>query len=131
MMSNAEQRLDSILQRKDPCGAYFFFGDATRLRDDAARELIDAALDPATRDFNLSRFSGESAEAETLASALVMPNALVVVEDIESSRCSTPSGSSRRCDRSCWARSSNFPRGSCWSLRPRFPEDREPRSTAR
>jgi DNA polymerase-3 subunit delta len=73
MTSTSEDRLASILQGDDLCGAYFFYGDATRLRDDAARELIDAALDPATRDFNLNRFSGESTEAEALAAALAMP----------------------------------------------------------
>jgi DNA polymerase-3 subunit delta len=73
MTSTAEDRLASLLRSDELCGSYFFSGDAARLRDDAARELIDAALDPSTRDFNLSRFSGESADAEALAAALAMP----------------------------------------------------------
>lgn len=44
-----------------------------RLRDEAVSRLIDAALDPAMRDFNLDRFHGEDAEPEALAAALAMP----------------------------------------------------------
>ena len=35
--------------------AYYFHGDEDLLKDDTLRDLIGAALDPATRDFNLDR----------------------------------------------------------------------------
>lgn len=69
----AEGQLSRILEAGTPRGAFFLHGDATRLRDDAASRLIDAALDPATRDFNLDRFHGDSVEPQALAAALSMP----------------------------------------------------------
>jgi len=69
----AEAQLDRILGAGVSGGSFFLFGDAVRLRDDAARRLIDTALDPATRDFNMSQFRGESADPESLASAIAMP----------------------------------------------------------
>lgn len=69
----AEAGLDRLLAREDLSGAFFFHGDAHRLRDEAVRRLVDAALDPATRDFNLTVFRGGDADPEALASALAMP----------------------------------------------------------
>jgi DNA polymerase-3 subunit delta len=69
----AEAQLDRILGSGVSGGSFFLFGDAVRLRDDAARRLIDAALDPATRDFNLSQFRGDALDAESLAAAIAMP----------------------------------------------------------
>ena len=69
----AEAQLDRILEGGAPTGSFFLFGDAVRLRDDAARRLIDVALDPATRDFNLSQFRGDALEPESLAAAIAMP----------------------------------------------------------
>lgn len=69
----ADARLDAVLERGELDGAYFFYGDAGRLRDEAAERLIDAAVDPSTRDFNLDRFRGEDVEPDELARALAMP----------------------------------------------------------
>ncbi len=69
----AESGFSRILQEGDLSGAFYFFGDAGRLRDEAARRLVDAALDPATRDFNLDVFRGDAVEPEALAAALAMP----------------------------------------------------------
>lgn len=66
----AESRLDRLLGRGALDGVFFLHGDATRLVDEAARRLIDAATDPATRDFNLDLFRGSETEPERLASAL-------------------------------------------------------------
>ena len=54
-------------------GVYFLHGDAARLREEAARRLVEAALDPSTRDFNLDVYSGEDVEPRSLAAALAMP----------------------------------------------------------
>ncbi|MGD8497054.1 MAG: DNA polymerase III subunit delta [Gemmatimonadales bacterium] len=69
----ADQRLDRILERGEFSGAFFLHGEAGRLRDDAARRLADAAVDPSTRDFNLDTFHGSDVSPEALASALAMP----------------------------------------------------------
>lgn len=69
----ADQRLARILEGGDLGGAFFLHGEAARLRDDAARRLADAAVDPATRDFNLDAFRGADVTPEALASALAMP----------------------------------------------------------
>ncbi len=69
----AERELERLLERGSLDGAYFFRGEAERLRDEGARRLIEAALDPATRDFNLDIFHGDVTGPEELASALAMP----------------------------------------------------------
>jgi DNA polymerase-3 subunit delta len=69
----ADQRLDRILDRGEFSGAFFLHGEAGRLRDDAARRLAEAAVDPATRDFNLDSYRGSEVSPEALASALAMP----------------------------------------------------------
>jgi len=69
----AATQLQRALEGASLSGAYFFHGDATRLRDDAARALVEAALDPATRDFNFDRFRGDDVDPEELAATLAMP----------------------------------------------------------
>lgn len=69
----ADRQLARILDSGSPSGAYFLHGDESRLRDEAARRIADAALDPATRDFNLDIFRGGEVTPEAIASALAMP----------------------------------------------------------
>ncbi|MEN8145070.1 MAG: DNA polymerase III subunit delta [Gemmatimonadota bacterium] len=69
----AETGLERVLESGDFSGVFFFHGDASRLRNEAARRLIDAASESATRDFNLDVFSGSDVSAEALASSLSMP----------------------------------------------------------
>ena len=69
----ADVQLARILDAGSPSGAFFLHGDAVRLRDEAARELIEAALDPATKDFNYDIFRGDDLDPEELAGALAMP----------------------------------------------------------
>lgn len=88
----AESSLASLLGSGSLAGAYFLHGDAVRLREEAARQLVDAALDPSTRDFNLDRFHGEDAVPEELAAALAMPPMMAdlrVVTVSEAERLST------------------------------------------
>ena len=68
-----DSNLARLLDSDSLAGAYFLHGDAVRLRDEAVTRLIDAALDPGVRDFNLDRFHGESVEPEGLAAVLAMP----------------------------------------------------------
>lgn len=69
----AERELKDLLEKKALDGAFFLHGDAARLRDEGARSLIEAATDPATRDFNVDLFRGDDVEPEELASVLAMP----------------------------------------------------------
>ncbi len=69
----ADAELDSLLEDGELDGAFFLFGDAGRLRREAVSRLVDAAVDPATRDFNLDRFRGDDVEPEELASVLSTP----------------------------------------------------------
>lgn len=69
----AERALARAIEGGELTGGTLFVGSAGRLRDEGLRRFVDAALDPATRDFNYSVFEGGSADPETLASALAMP----------------------------------------------------------
>ncbi len=84
----AEQRFERIVAGESLSGAFFFHGDAERLRDEAARRLADAALDPATRDFNINVYRGADVSPESLAAALAMapmmaPRRVVVLYEAE------------------------------------------------
>lgn len=83
-----DQRIDRLIADDQLGGAFFLHGEAARLRDDAARRLADAALDPSTRDFNLDVFRGSDVTPEALASSLAMPPVMatrrvVVVHEAE------------------------------------------------
>lgn len=69
----ADRRLSSLVERGEVEGVFFFHGDAERLRDDAARALVEAAVDPATRDFNLDTYRASEVSPERLAASLAMP----------------------------------------------------------
>ena len=84
----AEKRFERIVVGGSLDGAFFFHGDADRLRDEAARRLADAAVDPGTRDFNLDVFRGTDVTPETLAASLAMapvmaPRRVVVLHEAE------------------------------------------------
>lgn len=52
---------------------YYFYGDDDYVRDEQLRRVLDAAVDPATRDFNLEMLRGADVEPEPLASLLRTP----------------------------------------------------------
>lgn len=58
-------------RRFDP--VYFLHGDDDFRKESAARELLQGASDPATRDFNLDLLRGAEVSAEQLGSALQTP----------------------------------------------------------
>lgn len=67
--------------------AYYLHGDDDYLKEGAIRDLLDAALDPGTRDFNYELRQGADLDAETLGSLLGTPPMLaerraVVVRDV-------------------------------------------------
>jgi DNA polymerase-3 subunit delta len=69
-------------------GVFFIFGDEELLKERLAAQIVDAHLDPSTRDFNLDQLRGGDMEAETLGSVLATPPMLaewrvVVVRDAQ------------------------------------------------
>jgi DNA polymerase III subunit delta len=54
-------------------GVFFLFGDEELLKERLASQIVDAHLDPSTRDFNLDQLRGGDMEAETLGSVLATP----------------------------------------------------------
>lgn len=68
--------------------AYYFHGDEDLLKDDAVRDLLAAALEPSTRDFNLDRRRAADLTAEEFTSLALTPPMLaarrtVVVQEAE------------------------------------------------
>jgi len=66
-------KLTKALERGERGGAYFLFGDEAFLREAMVTRLIEAHLDPATRDFNLDQIRAPEADVETLASLIATP----------------------------------------------------------
>lgn len=54
-------------------GAFYLHGDDEFRKEEVVRALIDAHLDPATKDFNLDPLRGKEVDGETLASILATP----------------------------------------------------------
>ena len=58
---------------KELGGAFYLHGEDHFRKEEAVRALIDAHLDPATRDFNYDPIRGSEVDAETLASLIATP----------------------------------------------------------
>ena len=54
-------------------GVFFLFGEEEHLKDETAAAVVDAHLDPATRDFNYDQLRGSDVSPETLASIAATP----------------------------------------------------------
>jgi DNA polymerase-3 subunit delta len=73
----------------DASGGAFYLHGADQFRKEAAvRALIEAHVDPGTRDFNLDQLRGTDVSAETLASVLATPPMMadwrvVVIREVE------------------------------------------------
>ena len=81
--------LRPALHDKQFSPAYYLYGEDEYLKEEALRHLIDAAVDPATRDFNLDQRRGSDLDAESLGSLTSMPpmmaeRRVVVVRDVGS-----------------------------------------------
>jgi DNA polymerase III subunit delta len=79
--------LRPALQDKKFSPAYYLLGEDEFLKEEALRKLIDAAVDPATRDFNLDQRRGAELDAASLASLVGMPpmmaeRRIVVIRDV-------------------------------------------------
>jgi len=61
------------IERGEGGGVYYLHGDEEQLKEEAAQAIIEAHLDPATRDFNLDVLDARTIDPETLASVLNTP----------------------------------------------------------
>jgi DNA polymerase-3 subunit delta len=73
MSASSLKTLRDVLKRRSFDGAYYISGDDDYQKDDAVRELIDAALDSGSRDFNLDVRRGADLDPETLGVLLSTP----------------------------------------------------------
>ena len=71
--AQAHKDLRKGIQNRSFERAYYFHGDDEFLKDELLREVLEAAVDPATRDFNLDMRRGGEVDAETLLSLLSTP----------------------------------------------------------
>jgi DNA polymerase-3 subunit delta len=81
-------RASGPLPGKELGGVFFLYGEDQFRKDDQLAALVDAHLDPGTRDFNLDRIRGGEVDAETLASLIATPPMMaewrvVVVREVE------------------------------------------------
>lgn len=87
-MSKASlQTVRDAVKRSTFDPAYYIFGEDDFQKEDALKQLQTAALDPATRDFNLEARRGADLDAATLASLLSTPpmmaeRRVVVIRDV-------------------------------------------------
>lgn len=70
---SSDRALWKSLASRSFARAYCFHGEEDFLKDEAVRQLLAAALDPATRDFNLDVREAASLDAEALGSLLATP----------------------------------------------------------
>lgn len=67
MTADAQRALRTAIQTGEFAPVYYLRGDDDFLKDDAVRQLVGAAVDPATRDFNLEVRRGSELDAESLS----------------------------------------------------------------
>ena len=84
-MSNPPQK---VLPKGSPGGVFFLHGEDEHRKGEAVQALIDAHLDPATRDFDLDVLSASDVSVEDLARILATPpmmaeRRVVVVKGVE------------------------------------------------
>jgi DNA polymerase III subunit delta len=87
--SAAQKALRTAFQTRVFDAVYYFHGAEDYLKDEMLRQLVDAAVDAATRDFNLETLRAGDVSAETLGSLLGTPpmmadRRVVVVKDVAS-----------------------------------------------
>ncbi len=73
MSVSSLKTLREALKRRSFDGAYYITGEDDYQKDDAVSQLIEAALDPQSRDFNLDVRKAADLDAETLGSLLSTP----------------------------------------------------------
>jgi DNA polymerase-3 subunit delta len=85
--ASALRVVQAAVQSRVFAPVYYLYGDDDYLKDCAVRDLLSAAVDPATRDFNSETRRAGEIDAETLGSLLATPPMLadrraVVLRDV-------------------------------------------------
>ena len=85
--SAGQKALRTALQTRVFDPVYYFHGAEDYLKDETLKQLLEAAVDPATRDFNLETLRGAELTGEGLGSLLGTPpmmaeRRVVVVRDV-------------------------------------------------
>src|SRR5437773_12102705 len=83
--------LRAAIQDKQFAPAYYFLGEDEFLKEEGLRQLLGAAVDPATRDFNLDQRKGPDLDAAELGALLATPAMMadrraVVIRDVHGLR---------------------------------------------
>jgi len=91
MASAGERALHAALKSRVFDPVYLLFGDDDFRKDAAVRDLVNAAVDPSTRDFNFEMRRGGELAADTLDALLGTPPMLaerriVVIRDVDKLR---------------------------------------------
>jgi len=73
MSASSLKTLRDAIKRRSFDGAYYIWGEDDYQKDDAVRQLIDAALDPGARDFNLDTRRSAELDPEGLGVLLSTP----------------------------------------------------------
>jgi len=89
MSASSLKTLRDALKRRSFDGAYFITGEDDYQKDDAVRQLTEAALEPATRDFNLDTRRATEIDPEALGVLLSTPpmmaeRRVIVLRDVNS-----------------------------------------------
>ncbi len=71
--STAHKSLNTALAAAAFAPVYYLYGDDEYQKDDAVRQILAAAIDPSTRDFNFETVRGAEADAGALGSLLGTP----------------------------------------------------------
>ncbi|HET8633085.1 MAG TPA: DNA polymerase III subunit delta [Gemmatimonadales bacterium] len=87
-MASALRKVAAAFKRGEPHAAYYIYGPEDVLKDDAIRYILDLALDPAMRDFNLDQVSAgtldpEAVEALCTTLPMMAARRVVVIRDVE------------------------------------------------
>lgn len=87
MSVSSLKTLREAIKRRSFDGAYYITGEDEYQKDDAVTQLIEAALDQGSRDFNLDVRKASDLDAETLGSLLGTPpmmaeRRVVVIRDV-------------------------------------------------
>ncbi|MEQ1691721.1 MAG: DNA polymerase III subunit delta [Gemmatimonas sp.] len=85
--ASAQRSVLAAVQSRTFAPVYYLYGDDDYLKDLAVRDLLEAAIDPSTRDFNCEIRRGSDLDAETVSSVLATPPMLaerraVVIRDV-------------------------------------------------
>jgi DNA polymerase-3 subunit delta len=87
-MASALRKVAAAFKRGAPHAAYYIYGPEDVLKDDAIRYILDLALEPAMRDFNLDQVSAgtldpEAVEALCTTLPMMAARRVVIIRDVE------------------------------------------------